>query len=58
MPHIFLECISRCDPERRVRYQVEQLVRDYGELEVFGDVANTKVSDRPYSWFRIRSEAN
>jgi hypothetical protein len=58
MPHIFLEYISRYDSERRVRHQVEQLVRDCGELEVFGHVANGKVSGRPYSWFRIRSEAD
>lgn len=58
MPHIFLEYISRYDPERRVRHQVEQLVRDCGELEVFGHVANGKVSGRPYSWFRIHSEAD
>ena len=58
LPHIFLEYHARDDPGGRVRHQVEQLVRDCGELEVFGHAANGKASGRPYSWFRMRSEAD
>ena len=58
LPHIFLEYIARHDPGERVRQQVEQLVGDCGELEVFGHVANDKVSGRPYPWFRMRSETD
>ena len=57
-PHIFLEYHAKDDPGMRVRHQVEQLVADCSELEVFGHAANGKVSGRPYSWFRIRSEAD
>ena len=58
LPHIFLEYDARTDPGMRVRHQVEQLVGDRDELEVFGHAANDKVSGRPYSWFRMRSEAD
>jgi FkbM family methyltransferase len=57
-PHIFLEYIADYDPERRVRRQVERLVGDCPDLELFGHAAGGKTSGRPYGWFRIGSEAD
>ena len=58
LPHIFLEYRSEDDPGMRIRHKVEQLIEDCSELEVFGHAGNDKVSGRPYSWFRMRSEAD
>ena len=57
LPHIFLEYEPEHDTGMRVRHQVEQF-GDCGELEVFGHAARGKVSGRPYSWFRMCSEAD
>lgn len=54
-PHIFLEFMTDYDPGARVRDQVEQLIRDCPEFELFGHVRTSRISG-PNSWFRIRSE--
>jgi hypothetical protein len=51
-PHIFLEFIADFDPGARIRDQVEQLVRDCPEFELFGHSAVDPAS----GWFRMRSE--
>jgi FkbM family methyltransferase len=58
LPHIFLEYIPACDPGLRVRRQVEQLVEDRGDLELFGHTSNHRTSGRPHAWFRMRCEAD
>lgn len=58
LPHMFLEYIAEFDRRLRVRHQVEQLVGDCLDLELFGHAANNKTSGRPYPWFRMRSEAD
>jgi FkbM family methyltransferase len=57
LPHIFLEYFTRFDRGQRVRHQVEQLVRDCPDLELFGN-DYCKQSRRHWTWFRIRSEAD
>ena len=56
-PHIFLEYIAEFDRGDRVRRQVEKLLGDCLDLELFGH-ENSKMSVRPYAWFRMRSEAD
>ena len=58
LPHILLEYHAGDDPGMRIRHQVEQLIGDCSELELFGHAANDKASGRPYSWFWMRSEEN
>ena len=57
-PHIFLEYSAKFDPGFRVRHQVEQLVGECSNLELFGHAANGKTSGRSQAWFRMRSEAD
>ena len=54
-PHVFLEFSTDHDPGGRVRDQVEQLVRDCPEFELFGHVRTSRTVG-PNTWFRIRSE--
>jgi FkbM family methyltransferase len=58
LPHVFCEYIAEFDPGLRVRRQVEQLVGDCPDLELFGHAAATRTSGRPYPWFRITSDAD
>lgn len=58
LPHIFLEYLPEFDSGMRVRHQVEQLLRDCSDLELFGHASNDKSSGRPNAWFRMRSEAD
>lgn len=54
-PHIFLEFSTDHDPAARVRDQVEQLIRDCPEFELFGHVRTSRAVG-PNTWFRIRAE--
>lgn len=58
LPHIFLEYLSEFDNDMRVRHQVEQLLRDCSDLELFGHASSDKSSGRANAWFRMRSEAD
>jgi FkbM family methyltransferase len=57
-PHLFCEYIAEFDPGQRVRGELEALVADCPDLDLFGHAAIGRSSGRPWDWFRVVTVAD